>query len=398
MTLMIFANLEVWSYVAIAAALLLAVIVFVYGLRPNIRVARLPIPQDDDEPEPQTDLPPVSVIVYYSGTDSDQLKSVLAQIYSQQYPDFEVIAVCDATSDAAARLAEELEPLYEHLHITFIPPGSHNLSRRKLALTIGIKAAHNEVILSTVANVNILSPYWIRLMAEPFADRDIDLALGITRPDTECMRGPWRWYREFDDQLVTTRWVGYALAHRPYRGDGYNLAMRRSVFMANKGFASTIHLHSGDDDLFVNQIATESNTVAVADRRAMLRTIWNNSANRVWALRKSKYDFTARWLPKGPALRDGFVSLCQWLIPALCVFAALVALPSWWQAVVAGVISTTFFVAEIILYRAVATRLLDTRLWWAVVPFRLARPLVNACFRLNQRSSNFKNYTWQRKR
>jgi len=46
----------------------------------------------------------------------------------------------------------------------------------------------------------------------------------------------------------------------PYMGVGRNMAYKKSLFFRNKGFASHMHIPSGDDDLFVNQNADRSNT------------------------------------------------------------------------------------------------------------------------------------------
>ena len=43
-------------------------------------------------------------------------------------------------------------------------------------------------------------------------------------------------------------------------GVGRNMAYQKSLFFRGKGFASHMHILSGDDDLFVNQNANSSNT------------------------------------------------------------------------------------------------------------------------------------------
>jgi hypothetical protein len=45
----------------------------------------------------------------------------------------------------------------------------------------------------------------------------------------------------------------------PYMGVGRNLSYKKSLFFKGKGFASHMHIPSGDDDLFVNQNATIQN-------------------------------------------------------------------------------------------------------------------------------------------
>ena len=47
-------------------------------------------------------------------------------------------------------------------------------------------------------------------------------------------------------------------AGQAYMGVGRNLAYKKSLFFDNKGFANHIHVPSGDDDLFIQEIAPES--------------------------------------------------------------------------------------------------------------------------------------------
>ncbi len=51
-----------------------------------------------------------------------------------------------------------------------------------------------------------------------------------------------------------------ALNNNAYMGIGRNLAYTKTLFFSSKGFASHMHVLSGDDDLFVNQNATPLNT------------------------------------------------------------------------------------------------------------------------------------------
>src|SRR3546814_6331128 len=51
-------------------------------------------------------------------------------------------------------------------------------------------------------------------------------------------------------------------------GVGRNLSYKRSRFFRHKGFASHLHLRSGDDDLFVNRAASKENTRIVYQKQA----------------------------------------------------------------------------------------------------------------------------------
>ena len=48
-------------------------------------------------------------------------------------------------------------------------------------------------------------------------------------------------------------------------GVGRNLAYKKSVFFDNKGFASHLYIPSGDDDLFIQEVATKQNIAIEID-------------------------------------------------------------------------------------------------------------------------------------
>lgn len=346
---------------------------------------------------PDDGRPKVSVVVY-SKTDEEVLAHCLEQIYAQEYPDFEVIVVCDGASSEAEYIEEKYKALYPQLYVTFIPPGSHNLSRRKLALTLGMKAAKGDVVVTTVSNIEIPSVLWLATLCSPLSDPSIVISLGYSHIKRGELHGPGRWYREFVSLMTDTQWIGYALGGSPYRGDGYNLAFRRQVFFAHKGYSQTIYLQAGDDDIFVNEIVEPDNFALAIDSHSMLSTVWGESANRVWSIRKEQYDFTSRWLPRGPFLRAGASSAMQWLAVLAYAGSVVTALPNIVPAIAGGVVLLLFWLAEIGAYRSAARRLNATRLWFAVPLFNLIRPVCNAWFKFVHRNAKIKNFTWQRRR
>jgi hypothetical protein len=56
--------------------------------------------------------------------------------------------------------------------------------------------------------------------------------------------------------------MSYALNNLTYMGVGRNLSYRKSLFFNNKGFANHLHIASGDDDLFIREVA-ENNNVSI---------------------------------------------------------------------------------------------------------------------------------------
>ena len=60
--------------------------------------------------------------------------------------------------------------------------------------------------------------------------------------------------------MIAMQYFSYALMGIPYMGVGRNLSYRRSTFFKNKGFTSHYGISSGDDDLFIQQVANGKNT------------------------------------------------------------------------------------------------------------------------------------------
>ena len=68
-----------------------------------------------------------------------------------------------------------------------------------------------------------------------------------------------KWIR-YETLFTATQYFSFALAGLPYMGVGRNLMYRKKLFHLAGGFTDHNHLQSGDDDLFINAVATSKNT------------------------------------------------------------------------------------------------------------------------------------------
>ncbi|WP_286331510.1 glycosyltransferase, partial [Duncaniella freteri] len=204
--------------------------------------------------------PPVSVIVY-SEDDASNLEILLPQILEQDYPaPFEVIVVNDGAISSTKDVIARLEQRYYNLYMTFTPQESRSLSRKKLAVTLGIKAAKYNVLVHTTGNCQIPSGQWLKRMASHFSP-STDIVLGYAIPAvSDGVDEPWKRLHSFDRVRSDVEWLSWAIAGRPYRGDGCNIAYRREMFFRNKGFSRSLDLKYGDDDVFVSEVARKGNT------------------------------------------------------------------------------------------------------------------------------------------
>ena len=116
------------------------------------------------------ELPPISVIIC-AREESENLRRNLGAVLEQDYPQFEVIVINDGNTDESEDYLTILEEKYPHLYHSFVPDSSRYISRKKLAVTLGIKASKYEWLVFTNANCMPQSNQWLRLMARNFTSR-----------------------------------------------------------------------------------------------------------------------------------------------------------------------------------------------------------------------------------
>lgn len=212
--------------------------------------------------KPLDNTQPVSVIIA-ARNEYLNLEKHLQLILEQDYPNFEVVVVNDCSWDQTATLLERLQSQHAHLNIVTIHEQEKYPTGKKFALTLGIKAAQNELLVFTDADCKPQSRKWLSLMTSNFSQPK-QIVLGYSPYAKQS--GLLNRFIRFETMLTAMFYFSFALLKDAYMGVGRNLAYRRSLFFGVKGFAGHNHIISGDDDLFVNETASPSN-VAIELRK-----------------------------------------------------------------------------------------------------------------------------------
>ena len=205
---------------------------------------------------PKLKVYPVSVIIC-ARNEAHNLRANLKSVLEQEHRNYEVIVVNDCSTDDTDEVLGEYLKKYKHLRVTSIAPDKKFSHGKKLALTVGIKAARHEWLVLTDADCAPVSNQWLNRLQENFSD-NTEIVLGYG--GYVARKGFVNAYIRYDTVFIAMQYLGFALAGTPYKGVGRNLAYQKSLFFKNKGFASHYGLISGDDDLFVNETANALNT------------------------------------------------------------------------------------------------------------------------------------------
>jgi glycosyltransferase involved in cell wall biosynthesis len=203
----------------------------------------------------------ISVIVC-AKNEAENVVRFIPLLAEQDYPDFEIILIDDASSDATTDIFEEFEKQYSNVRLVKVKNNEAFWGNKKYAMTLGIKASKNDYLLFTDADCYPASKDWIKTMSSQFTmHKTIVLGYGAYEKIANSFLNK---IIRFETMLTAVQYFSWAKIGRPYMGIGRNLAYKKEEFYNVKGFISHMKIRSGDDDLFINQVTTSKNTAICA--------------------------------------------------------------------------------------------------------------------------------------
>ena len=361
-----------------AGVLLIVQLIYYLGLYNRIHTHNLAVGKD--EVHFGRELPPLSVVIC-ARNESENLRRNLPAILKQDYPDFEVIVINDGSTDESEDLLSELEEESPNLYHSFTPDSARYISRKKLALTLGIKASKYDWLVFTEADCTPVSDKWLRRIARNFTP-STDIVLGYS--GYERGKG-WLHKRvSFDSLFTSLRYLGFALAGKPYMGIGRNLAYRKELFFKVKGFSTHLNMQRGEDDLFINQIANENNTRVETSPDSVIR-MQPVERYKDWKEEKVSYMATARFYKGSQRWLLGLETATRLLFYVACLSGIVFGILSFhWLA--AGLVLLLWIVrysAQAYVINKTANEMGDNRSYYFTLPvFDIIRPLQSLKFRL----------------
>lgn len=213
----------------------------------------------------------VSIIVC-AHNELENLKRLIPLLEKQQHPDYEIIVVDDRSHDDTYDYMLGIQS--DKIKNVRVNQVHDHINAKKYAITLGVKAAKNDILLFTDADCTPASELWLSQMTGAMT-KETQFVIGAS-PYLNS-KGFLGQFIRYETLLTAQNYLSWAMAGNPYMAVGRNLAYRKSKFLEHKGFNKFQHVTGGDDDLLINQLANKKNTEVVIGAESLTYSEPKNS-------------------------------------------------------------------------------------------------------------------------
>lgn len=272
---------------------------------------------------------PVSIIIC-AKNEAENLEKNLPYVLNQEYSNFQIVLVNDSSSDNTLEIMEDFASKNSNIKIVDVKSNEAFWGNKKYALTLGIKASSHDFLVFTDADCVPASNKWLMQMSAHFSNKkSIVLGYGAYAKKKYSLLNK---IIRFETVLTALQYFSYAKLGLPYMGVGRNMAYRKELFFNNCGFNNHMTIKSGDDDLFINEVANSSNTALCFSKESFTISEAKPSFG-AWILQKRRHISTARLYKYKHQLLLGLFYSSQLLFWILSI--SLLLLNFSWQWMVA---------------------------------------------------------------
>ena len=292
---------------------------------------------------------PISIIIC-AKNEAENLKKSIPLILNQEYSNFEVVLVNDSSSDDTLGIMKAFEVKHNNVKLVDVKTNETFWGNKKYALTLGIKASKHDFLVFTDADCVPSSNKWIAQISSNFSNqKSIVLGYGAYAKKRYSLLNK---LIRFETLMTALQYFSYANLGLPYMGVGRNMAYRKDLFYNNSGFNNHMSIKSGDDDLFINEVADYTNT-AICFTKDSFTVSEPKASYKDWILQKRRHISTAKFYKLKHKFFLGLFYISQLLFWVLGVL--LLLLGHNWEWIAASIASR--FVVQLLCFGFTAKKL-----------------------------------------
>ncbi len=306
-------------------------------------------------------------IIFTPYKETELVKKNLEKFLLQNYPNFKVIVVIPKEDKDTELLLKKFDS-NSRLYTTFIPATSKYLSRKKLAITLGIKAAKTDwIVICDIACAPITNNWLSTLMKH--TNNDVNL---IGNYNIYAEETPDYW--KFEHLYTTCYTVREIEKGIPYRWNSETLAFKKDDFLKKDGFKGNLKFISGELDFIVNKYAEKDKMdINISDDATLIESM---PTLKKWEGKNIAYQENRKHLRRSKRHRfyfiiDQLVLYVSYLLPIVAITIGI--LTKNWIITVVSIVSIiiTSVLRINIAKKAIQKLQLYNFPTWKIIPYEL---------------------------
>ncbi|MDE3057600.1 MAG: glycosyltransferase [Bacteroidota bacterium] len=201
-------------------------------------------------------------IIVAARNEERHIGNCLQSLVKLHYPkeSYEIIVVNDRSTDTTAKIVREYQKKFSMIRLLTIEEITSGLPGKKNALNEGINASTYDILALTDADCTV-PPEWLTILSLYF-EPAVGVVAGYSPFEEHFAKTlsakigqSFLHYEEMKNSFGTAAGIGLRNA---YMCTGRNFAYRKEVFQQVGGFEKIKHSISGDDDLLIQLIQSET--------------------------------------------------------------------------------------------------------------------------------------------
>jgi len=215
---------------------------------------------------------PVSVIVY-AKNNALELRNLLPILLNQNYHQFELVLINNASTDETLDLFKEYSLLYPNIRVVDVLNNEAFWGNKKYALTLGIKASKYEYLVFIDADKKIHSNNWLVQMTSYFT---LNKTIIIGTSFYTKSKGFFNKLVRFDHTMQQLQAIAWSKISKPYSLQLHNIAFKKEDFYRVNGFINHMQKPLFTNEYFLNDAATSKNTTICEHPETMIEVPFKN--------------------------------------------------------------------------------------------------------------------------
>ena len=220
------------------------------------------------ERERRRENPAISIIVPMRGESERFLVDELPALLHQEYDHYEVVVVYIGSDNDYYDELQRIRDNHSYMRLTRMGGSNERFYiSTKQALNVGIKSAQYDSLLFTIPGATPVSNEWVATMAKGFERGSVVIAPAV--PNFEGNNLSTYIMRMIELNQMRNAMV-CAIEGRPYYAPRSNYGFDRKLYDSERGY-NYLGLDIGENDLFLQEIATAKRTSVVMSRHSIVK-------------------------------------------------------------------------------------------------------------------------------